>query len=361
MTTSPEDGAGVENLGLEAVHRPQDGMPEIDAQIRVFESARDRVAKIEKYGNAAGTGVLVGPDLLLTAFHVLGHDTDLPSVDGVVAIFDFINSAHAMTPAETGMPVGVAAYLDGSPPRDEELQPSALISSGVTSGAQPPRLDFALLRLEDLAPGTTSKDGSVYPRGFYTLSTNMYSFDSTALLYAVQHPMGGPMRVTPVTQARLNQATTRVQYMTNTLKGSSGSPIINPQGRLVAIHHFSEGLRGQGIPIYAIAAAIHNGPMATELQQGGTIASTAVPSQAPRSPRPLTLADYEAFTAMRKYEDADEALYWLCGQGDAEAVCILVGRLRSLGRYQEAAELEQRLILNRPGLPALVRRIRNSG
>src|SRR6185503_13926458 len=46
---------------------------------------------------------------------------------------------------------------------------------------------------------------------------------------------------------------TRIRYRGNTMQGSSGSPVVDARGVLVAIHHFSTATRNQGVPAAAIA------------------------------------------------------------------------------------------------------------
>jgi V8-like Glu-specific endopeptidase len=55
----------------------------------------------------------------------------------------------------------------------------------------------------------------------------------------------------------LNANGTRVRYATNTLGGSSGSPVLDMDCRLIALHHYGDKAYqhpayNQGIPIEAI-------------------------------------------------------------------------------------------------------------
>jgi V8-like Glu-specific endopeptidase len=82
----------------------------------------------------------------------------------------------------------------------------------------------------------------------------------------VQHPAAEPMQLAIDTQAiiKLNGNATRVQYRTNTLAGSSGSPCFNKDWELVALHHSGDpqfsslhhAEFNEGIPLAAIATLL---------------------------------------------------------------------------------------------------------
>lgn len=53
----------------------------------------------------------------------------------------------------------------------------------------------------------------------------------------IQHPGGGPKQVSFFHNAVVFVGSGRVQYLTDTLPGSSGSPVFDKQWRVVAVHH----------------------------------------------------------------------------------------------------------------------------
>jgi V8-like Glu-specific endopeptidase len=55
----------------------------------------------------------------------------------------------------------------------------------------------------------------------------------------IQHPQGGLKQLAYRANVVTHVDTTRVQYLTDTLPGSSGSPVFNRQWQLVALHHAS--------------------------------------------------------------------------------------------------------------------------
>jgi hypothetical protein len=68
----------------------------------------------------------------------------------------------------------------------------------------------------------------------------------------VQHPHGRYQEWSFITEAERNGNGTRILYAGGTERGSSGSPIVDLNGRLVAIHHYFEQSRNQGVPVAKI-------------------------------------------------------------------------------------------------------------
>lgn len=371
MTTTPTglgldpplpepDSIGAEEAsgasGLESVNRPRTGLTPTGALIQVLVDAKSRVAMLECHGRPCGTGFLVGVDLLLTAFHVLGLEIAQPSVEGLTAVFDFVG-ADGVSPAESGVRVQVAEFLTGSPPRTAEIAPYAS-GADADDEAEAGLLDFALLRLAAPAFGFRPLHAGSAPRGFYELSSTPYAFDTRSVLYIVQHPLGDVQKVAEGSSAQIISGGSRVRYQTNTLQGSSGSPVIDSRGRLVAIHHYSEGGFNQGVPTSAIAVALLAG------QFGYVLSAPDQPPQAAAAPAiarppgpPPTMADYRHFLMMCEYEQAQDVLYAASSDGNPEAVEILAAQLRDLGRYADAEDVERCLKTDTASLVTLIDRI----
>ncbi len=53
----------------------------------------------------------------------------------------------------------------------------------------------------------------------------------------IQHPNGGPKQIALTANQVVSIFDHRVQYTTDTLPGSSGSPVFNDDWKVVAIHH----------------------------------------------------------------------------------------------------------------------------
>jgi hypothetical protein len=239
--------------GLEAITSVTAGLDDPRTQIQALLDAMARTAMIEVAGQPRGTGFLVGADLLLTAGHVIGASA-LPA--GMVACFDY-SDVPGRSLAETGVRIPVVDVLASSLPTDAEGAGRV-----VDWNAPADRLDFALLRLGFPVP----MERDVAPRGMYPLDEAAYDFRTSPVLFITQHPLGQTQRVTWIrTPPECNQLGTRIRYKGSTLNGSSGSPVVDIRGRLVALHHYSQGSNNQGVPISCIAKAICDGPHASLL------------------------------------------------------------------------------------------------
>jgi V8-like Glu-specific endopeptidase len=69
----------------------------------------------------------------------------------------------------------------------------------------------------------------------------------------VQHPQGGPKQIAVTDNRIINIFEHRLQYTTDTLPGSSGSPVFDDRWRVVAIHHAGGDLakNSRGERVYA--------------------------------------------------------------------------------------------------------------
>jgi hypothetical protein len=223
-------------------------------KMAVIES---QVCRVEIGGNAAGTGFLVGPDAVMTNYHVLEsvlNGTTPPA--NVTCRFDYkVLADHSRV---EGQAVGLHAAdwrLDTSPyaPAEKTRTPD-----------NPPptadELDYALVRLarrfaeEPVAP----KSGAAGPkRGWLKFPASAPVFVPKMPLMIAQHPDGKPLKLALDTESVIgvNALQTRVRYATNTEAGSSGSPVFDLDWNLVALHHLGDPAYdhppayNQGVPI----------------------------------------------------------------------------------------------------------------
>lgn len=197
-----------------------------------------RVCRVDINESPSGTGFLVGPDVVITNFHVV--DTVLNGGDSESALsclFDYKILADGTR--KHGQRMGL------HPER------GILAHSPCTAGEQagepdrtlpkPTELDFALLRLEKKASDETPLD-SVTPRGFECLPTAPFDFKVNQPIIIVQHPRGRPLKVAIASKGVIgvNANQTRVRYRTNTEAGSSGSPVFDINFNLTALHHVGD-------------------------------------------------------------------------------------------------------------------------
>jgi V8-like Glu-specific endopeptidase len=283
---NPKLAAFAERFDLALATPPQPTLERIVRDTNSFldiSTWRERLAEIEgrvcrvevqtNQGLSSGTGFLVGPDLVLTNYHVVeavifGENNQYTAggarakIADVRLRFDYKVVGGAVT---AGTEARLAEIVDYSPysPIDLQGRPKAGMP-------EPDHLDHALLRLET-APGRKPLGSSPIgekaepgapARGAVTIPAADWSFQPGAPLFIVQHPEGEPMKLAFDTDAvmEVNGNGTRVLYKTNTLGGSSGSPCFNQHLELVALHHAGDPKYAalyhpefnEGVPIAAI-------------------------------------------------------------------------------------------------------------
>jgi hypothetical protein len=224
-----------------------------------------QVCRVELSGRGTGTGFLIGPDLVLTNWHVVNGLTGelLPLYPaGAVLRFDYKRLADGVElnrGKEYRLVMAEDAWLaDHSP-----WSPVDLCGEPKPGSPTVEELDFALLRV-DGAPGSEpigeKPEVGGKARGWISLPDTGYDFQVDTPLFIVQHPRGAPLQLALDTRAveGVYGNGTRVRYRTNTEPGSSGSPVFDQNWNLVAVHHSGDPSSGlptynEGVPIHLIA------------------------------------------------------------------------------------------------------------
>jgi V8-like Glu-specific endopeptidase len=219
-----------DEAGLELIVNSEDNFLDIYAMAGAMYCAQ-AVGRVElPQGTALGTGFLVAPDMLLTNQHVLKTKSYLAQA---VVRFDYQLDAE-----------GVA-----SPGRVVAFDPDFYVSSPDTE------LDFALVKLKEEPLGALrpqpgeERDGKRIEdlpfteqmrlgrhRGYLLLAPAMIV--ERERVNIIQHPNGNPQKAV-LTQNYVihDMSETRVQYLADTMPGSSGSPVFNRRWDVVALHH----------------------------------------------------------------------------------------------------------------------------
>lgn len=254
--TIPGSPQLVTSGGLERTIRPNS--PLIDLAVWRERQARveGQVCRVQINGRAAGTGFLIGPDLVLTNHHVL--DAVLAGTTSPTAVtcqFDYKKFADGTR--TDGREVALAAewLVDASPPTLGE-------ASGDPDRTKPglDELDHAVIRLAEpigaMPIGIHAGVGAPI-RGWVDFPDPSTPCQPDMPLIIVQHPDGGPMKMALDFQSVLSVTDTRVRYATRTEPGSSGSPCFDLEWRLVALHHYGDPAYrqaefNQGIPVRLI-------------------------------------------------------------------------------------------------------------
>lgn len=208
-----------------------------------------------------GTGFLVGPRLVLTCEHVLSafwaHNAIPADGSRVEIYFDFYygdpveNVGPALPHArKVGLanawrveqrrhtrPDGIEGPLD----QQNELRVAT-------------SLDFVLLQLDESIGLQPLSLGGGKRRGWITLSPDPISehLRSQDWIIIPQHPHGFPQRIDLGRFTSHDQTGTRIRYLTNTAKGTSGAPCFNHQFKLVGVHNAYVGPEAQPLANQAI-------------------------------------------------------------------------------------------------------------
>lgn len=204
-------------------------------QWRIAMSQRElAVCRVEVPGNIYGTGFLVGPDLIMTNYHVLESviaKRDLASF--VIFRFDFKRSADGIT-LRPGQEYHLATTMDwllDSSPRGQ--------------------LDYVLVRVSG-SPGKQAVGGQEHAPERGWLIPAVHQFEVGEPMFIIQHPEAAPLCFTPGAVTSLAKDKRYVSYSANTLPGSSGSPCFSSDWELVAIHHTGGETSNQGSRFSAI-------------------------------------------------------------------------------------------------------------
>lgn len=195
-------------------------------------------------GRWTGTGFLVAPNLLLTNHHVLNS---IAVATTARAEFDYEVTADDLL-----------AGADGALAKKRfPLDPARLFVTSPVDGG----LDFTFVWIERAA----AEEFGAIP-----LERASFSVGRGEQAYVIHHPRGEPKQVSLDDTDVLNVQSTVIHYASDTDYGSSGAPVLDRRGRLIALHHARDQRRldlpdggtttivNEGIKIGAIAIDLEN-------------------------------------------------------------------------------------------------------
>jgi Trypsin-like peptidase domain len=172
--------------------------------------ARSRsVVRVACGDGSYGSGFLIDRNLLVTNHHVLSSSAD---ADNARAEFGYELTDRATMRSPTIF----------------KLTPDRGFSTSE-------RDDWTLVRLS----GDPNQEWGAIP--LVPITTKVEQF-----VNVIQHPGGGPKQIALYHNVVVFADTTRVQYLTDTMPGSSGSPVFDSSWQLVAIHHAGGWLKQPG-------------------------------------------------------------------------------------------------------------------
>lgn len=221
--------------GLQSNVRPHLNRLGLADWTALLADVQRRVCRIDADGQPRGTGFLVGPQAVLTAFHCVGDYAETP--DRLRCLFDHIDRRNGERLREVPVALdsqGLAGW-------------SAIPPLGHARAAMPPgQLDYALLRLAVPVGSMPLESGQ--PRGWFALPRGASTLKAGDPLLIVQHAGGQPMTLAMDLQsiAWPNENGTRIWYRTDTLPGCSGAPCLTMDLEPVLMHQYKDSSAGAG-------------------------------------------------------------------------------------------------------------------
>lgn len=158
------------------------------------------IGKVKRVDHTYGTGFLIPGNLFITNHHVLSTREDAKSA---IVQFNYQHDAEGR------------AYE----PVNFELDPDSCFKTSTEN-------DWTLIRIK----GEANKDWGAIGLKSVDIGTKGYA-------NIIQHPGGETKQIALYHNIITYVDDTRVQYLTDTLPGSSGSAVFDSQWRLIAIHH----------------------------------------------------------------------------------------------------------------------------
>jgi endonuclease/exonuclease/phosphatase family metal-dependent hydrolase len=208
-------------------------------------------------GRWSGTGFLAGPNLFLTNHHVLNSVSIARSAK---VEFNYEISAENLLLGNAARPRATQTFT---------LDPSRLfVTSPVQEG-----LDYTFVWIENAAHTAF---------GAIPMERSSFTVDEGSQAFVIHHPDGRPKEVSLDDTDIISIKTRIIHYSSDTMRGSSGAPVFDHRGRLIALHHASQNERiqlpdgswtevvNEGIKIAAIALDLEN-----KMRSGGADASHA--------------------------------------------------------------------------------------
>ncbi|NMG31962.1 trypsin-like serine peptidase [Aromatoleum evansii] len=229
---------------LEAITRPDLGFPNVEVEVAGKLTATRRLCCITVLCSPggspykSGTGFLVGPQTVLTSYHVIASlldAKDVPLPDSSLRLriaFDELNGLGqgAVIPVADDWLAGYSKFH----PLEDPAQAKPLDWDKMPEDGFDKHLDFAVLRLAR----TVGRE-----RGFYRLDAGSLPAvgGGSAQVALLQHPASSPLASTPGAGLRLwpGSHQTRLHHNANSTDGSSGGLLVNNEFKPIGLHQCS--------------------------------------------------------------------------------------------------------------------------
>jgi V8-like Glu-specific endopeptidase len=186
--------------------------------------AADAVVRVDWNGQPNASGFLVAPDLMMTNHHVINEVT--------------VRSAQA-------------CFFDEVADQQEKEEPRTQVIARIAG------TESLLYTDKDLDVSVVRLQGSPHLRRYLPLRPAVLQQNNRVVI--IQHPGGYPKQVSLQNNLVADANARLVQYYTSTRAGSSGSPVLDDNFAVVAIHHGTVHN-----PAWDNASQIRGGPKALE-------------------------------------------------------------------------------------------------
>lgn len=253
-------GVSASNLTASALQKivgPNDTYLDVAKWRAGLTRAEWRVCRIDYSGHGVGTGFLVGPNLVLTNYHV------------VQALIEKKTSAAQWTcrfdykVKESGETIASGKAVAFAKEWEVDSAPYSQFDTTEDSKTDPAEgeLDFALVKLaKAIGESSPGKKDDAEPRGWFAISKDTIDFTAHRVIAILQHPLTNPMKLSLGTEEnpQLAGKGRRVRYKVPTDNGSSGSPVFDSDWNVIALHNSGDPRTehptyNQAIPISLIA------------------------------------------------------------------------------------------------------------
>ena len=207
-----------------------------------------------------GSGFLVGPDLVMTNYHVLlnwvnvegGQVVAKKDGDQIFCFFDYFSDpGPRFPPPDSGTFVCVPAVKEGWLVKASAPLPGEG-GNDLTPSDATGKYDYAVIQLSRKIGNLPAQLSGGGARGWLTLPDTV---DTTAgrRVIVYQHPGKSPQQFDIGDYKTLDGSLTRVRYTVSTAKGSSGGAAVDKDGELFALH---------------VAEVTNPAPIADKMNQG---------------------------------------------------------------------------------------------